>query len=168
MSAYVLPVLLVVLIVLSLVKRVKVYDCFLGGAGDGLSLALTVFPYIAAVFVAIELFRASGLSSYTARLLARPFSFLGIPPELAELMLLTPLSGNGAIALLEKLIAEHGADSYIGRCASVVAGASETIFYISAVYFSKCNVKRLRYAIPVALFSSFFGMVVGCALCRVM
>ena len=83
-------------------------------------------------------------------------------------MLLTPLSGNGAIALLEKLIAEHGADSYIGRCASVVAGASETIFYISAVYFSKCDVKRLRYAIPVALFSSFFGMVVGCALCRVM
>ena len=137
MSAYILPVLLVVLIVLSLVKRVKVYDCFLGGAGDGLSLALTVFPYIAAVFVAIELFRASGLSSYTAKLLARPFSFLGIPPELAELMLLTPLSGNGAIALLEKLIAEHGADSYIGRCASVVAGASETIFYISAVYLPR-------------------------------
>ena len=81
MSAYILPVLLVVLIVLSLVKRVKVYDCFLGGARDGLSLALTVFPYIAAVFVAIELFRASGLSSYTAKLLARPFSFLGIPPS---------------------------------------------------------------------------------------
>lgn len=168
MSIYILPVFFVALIIYSLVKRVKIYDCFLDGGKESLSLVVTVFPYIAAVFVAIELFRASGLSEIVSRWLSVPLSYLGIPAELSELVLLVPLSGNGAIALLEKIITEYGADSYVARCAATVTGASETIFYISAVYFSKCKVKNLRYAIPVALFSSLFGMVVACALCRVM
>lgn len=168
MSAFVLPVILLLLVVYSLVKRVKIYDCFLDGGKESLSLAVTVFPYIAAVFVAIELFRASGLSAIVSGWLAVPLSYLGIPSELSELVLLVPLSGNGAIALLEKIITEYGADSYVARCAATVTGASETIFYISAVYFSKCKVKNLRYAIPVALFSSLLGMVTACALCRVM
>ena len=168
MSIYILPVIFVVLIIYSLIKRVKIYDCFLDGGKESLSLVVTVFPYIAAVFVAIELFRASGLSEIVSRWLSVPLSHLGIPAELSELVLLVPLSGNGAIALLEKIITEYGADSYVARCAATVTGASETIFYISAVYFSKCKVKNIRYAIAVALFSAQFGMVVACALCRVM
>ena len=87
---------------------------------------------------------------------------------LQAVVLLVPMSGNGALALLEDIMNTYGPDSYIARCASTIAGASETIFYISAVYFTKCKVKRLRYAIPVALFGSFCGMVIACALCRVM
>lgn len=168
MSLYLLPAILVFTLVYALFKRVKIYDCFLDGAKESVSLSLTIFPYIAAIFVCIELFRASGLAAKVSEVLAVPLGYLGIPSELAELILLVPLSGNGAIALLEKIISEYGVDSYIARCAATIAGASETIFYISAVYFSKCKVKNLRYAIPVALFSSFFGMVIACALCRVM
>ena len=56
-STYVLPVLLIALIVVCIVKKVKVYDCFLLGAKDGLNLVIDVFPYIASIFVCIELFR---------------------------------------------------------------------------------------------------------------
>lgn len=168
MTLYILPVILIFMLVFSLVKRVKVYDCFLDGAKESVSLSLTIFPYIAAIFVCIELFRASGLAAKVSEVLAVPMRYLGIPPEISELVLLVPMSGNGAIAMLEKIITEYGVDSYPARCAATIAGASETIFYISAVYFSKCKVKSLRYAIPVALFSSFCGMVVACALCRIM
>ena len=168
MTLYLLPVILLGTLVYSLVKRVSVYDCFLDGARESLSLVKSIFPYIAVIFVCIELFRASGLAAIVSGWLSYPLRFLGIPPEIAELVLLVPLSGNGTIALLESIIAEYGVDSYIARCAASIAGASETIFYVSAVYFSKCKVKNLRYAIPVSLFSSFFGMVVACALCRVM
>ncbi|MGI6229191.1 MAG: spore maturation protein, partial [Christensenellales bacterium] len=89
-----------------------------------------------------------------------------IPGELAELMMLIPVSGNGAVAMLENILIEYGADSYIGRCASAIMGSSETVFYISAVYFSDTSVKKLRFAIPAALLANFGGSIVACLLCR--
>ena len=79
MSVYILPVILVALLVYSLIKRVKIYDCFLDGGKESLALVKTIFPYIAAVFVAIELFRASGLSEIVSGWLAVPLSYIGIP-----------------------------------------------------------------------------------------
>ncbi|MDR2635179.1 MAG: spore maturation protein [Clostridiales bacterium] len=166
MSIYILPAFIFILLGLSVIKQVKVYDCFVDGAKEALKLIGTVFPYIAAVSIAIELFKVSGLSVFFSGLLAVPLSYAGIPAEIAELLLLVPVSGNGAIALLEDIFTRYGADSYIGRCAAAVVGSSETVFYISAVYFSGTNVKKLRYAIPVALFSSFCGAVIACWLCR--
>lgn len=168
MSVFIVPVILIVLIIVCAIKRVKVYDCFLEGTKDSLSLIKSIFPYIATIFICIELFKASGLSSIVSGWLAKPLSYLGIPSEITEIMLLVPLSGNGTIALLESIITEYGVDSYPARCAAVIAGATETIFYISAVYFSACKVRKLRYAIPVAIFCTLLGTVVACALCRVM
>lgn len=168
MSVYILPVLVIILLIVCIIKRVKVYDCFLEGAKDSLSLIKSIFPYVAAIFVCIELFKASGLSAIISGWLAKPLSYIGIPSEIAELILLVPLSGNGTIALLESIISECGVDSYPARCAAVISGATETIFYIAAVYFSACKVRKLRYAIPVAIFSTLLGTVVACALCRIM
>ncbi len=114
------------------------------------------------------MFKASGLSSIISGWLAKPLAYIGIPSEVAEVLLLVPLSGNGTIAILEDIITKYGADSYIARCASVITGGSETIFYISAVYFSACKVKKLRYAIPVSLFCTLLGAFIACALCRFM
>lgn len=168
MSVYVLPIVLIGLTVYALAKKVKVYDCFLDGAKDGLALVKTVFPYVASIYIVIVLFKKSGLSNIVSGWLSVPLSYLGIPPEITELMLLVPISGNGTIALLQDIINTYGADSYVARCASVVAGGTETIFYISAVYLSKCKDKRLVGAIPISLFCTLISVVSGCALCRVM
>ena len=168
MSVYVLPIVLIGLTVYALAKKVKVYDCFLDGAKDGLALVKTVFPYVASIYIVIVLFKESGLSNIVSGWLSVPLSYLGIPPEITELMLLVPISGNGTIALLQDIINTYGADSYVARCASVVAGGTETIFYISAVYLSKCKDKRLVGAIPISLFCTLISVVSGCALCRVM
>lgn len=167
-SVYVLPVLVIILLVVCIVKKVRAYDCFLVGSKESLSLVKSIFPYITSIFVCIELFKASGLSNTVSSFLAKPLGYIGVPSEIAELILLVPLSGNGTTALLEKIIAEYGADSYITRCASVIAGGSETVFYISAVYFASTKVKKLRYAIPVSLFCTFLGALLACAMCRIM
>jgi spore maturation protein B len=156
------------MLVVCAVKKVAVYDCFIEGAKGGLQIVKTILPYISAIFVCITLFKASGLSRAVAQFMSYPLSYLGIPSELSELIFLIPLSGNGTIALLSEIIAEYGPDSYIARCASVVCGASETVFYISAVYFSACKAKKLRYGIPVALFSTLSGVIIACLLCRFM
>lgn len=168
MSVYLLPLILLFAIIVCAIKKVRVYDCFLYGAKESLSLVKSIFPYIAAIFVCIHLFKVSGLSALIAELLSKPLGYIGIPSEITELILLVPLSGNGTVALLENIIATYGADSYQARCAAVIAGGSETIFYISAVYLSACKAKKLRYAIPVSLFASLLGALIACALCRVM
>ncbi len=167
-SMYILPVLLILLIIVCIVKKVKVYECFLLGTKDGLTLVIDIFPYIASIFVCIEMFKASGLSDIISGWLAVPLAYIGIPSEVAEVLLLVPLSGNGTIAILEDIITKYDADSYIARCACVIASGSETILYITAVYFSACKVKKLRYAIPVSLFCTLLGALIACALCRFM
>ncbi len=168
MSAYILPILLVILLIYCAVKRVRPYECFLSGTKDSLALVKDVFPYIATIFIGISLFKESGLSSDLATLLAKPLSGMGISGEIIELTMLVPLSGNGTTALLQDIIAKYGADSYEARCASVIAGGSETIFYICAVYLSACKAKKLRYAIPVSLFATLLGAVIACLLCKIM
>ena len=104
MSVYILPALVIILLVVCIIKRVKVYDCFLEGTKDSLGLIKSIFPYIASIFVCIELFKASGLSSIVSGWLSKPLSYIGIPSEITEIILLVPLSGNGTIALLESII----------------------------------------------------------------
>ena len=57
----------------------------------------------------------------------------------------------GALAEAAELMERFGADSPIGRTASVMIGSSETTFYVIAVYFSAAGVRRTRWAIPAAL-----------------
>lgn len=167
-TSYVIPVIIVFLITLSIFKKNNTFDSFAMGAKDGLHLAISVFPFLATVFVMVSLFRASGLATAFSKLLEPLMTFLGIPSELCELILIRPFSGSGSLALLEDIYLKYGADSYIARCASVIIGSSETVFYISAVYFSKSNIKNLRYGIPLALIVTLLGEVFSCFLCRFM
>ncbi|MCM1289949.1 MAG: hypothetical protein NC132_03860 [Corallococcus sp.] len=165
---YVVPVLLVLVLVYGLVKRVNVYDGFISGAKKSFDLSISVFPYLAAMFVMVNALHASGLDVYVTRFFSPPFKLLGVPQEVVQLILLRPFSGSGSLAILSDVYAAHGVDSYVGRCASVIMGSSETVFYVASVYFAGTKVKRTGFAIPIALFCNFVGSVVACALCRVM
>ena len=114
------------------------------------------------------LFEASGLSDALTRLLSPAFGFLGIPQELTKLVLIKPFSGSGSLAYLNEIIASYGADSYISRCACVCFGSSETVFYISAVYFAKTKTKKIALPVVCVLTATFLSTVTACLICRVM
>ena len=163
---YVIPVIIILLILFAYYKKVNVYDNFIGGTKDSLSLILSILPYLVAISIMIELFRVSNFSSVLSDIFAPVFSVLGIPKELTELIVLRPFSGNGTIKLLEDIYKTYGADSYIARVASVLIGSSDTIFYIAVVYFSKTKVKSLRYGVFVSLFAIFIGTITACFICK--
>ena len=166
MTGYVIPVLFLTVLIASFFKKKDAYGMFVEGSRGAVDLMVSVFPYLLTVMVAVEVFKASGVSALVAGWLSPVMRAFGLPPELTELMILRPLSGAGSLAVLDKIYTVYGADTYIGRCASVIYGSSETIFYISAIYTSRIELKRLRYAIPVALVSTFVGCVVGCLILR--
>ncbi len=168
MSAYILPILFLLLIIYCIYKRINTYDHFVKGAKGAIKLVVDIFPFIASIMIAVALLRVSGITTWLTSLLTPVFNFLGIPPELTELVLLRPFTGSGSYALLENVLTTYGADSYISRCACVIMGCSETIFYVATVYFSQTRVKKLLYAIPVALVCSLVGTILACLICKVM
>ena len=167
MSAYILPILFILLFIYCIYKRLNTYDHFVKGAKGAIKLVVDIFPFIASIMIAVALLRVSGITSWLTQILSPIFNALGVPPELTELVLLRPFTGSGSYALLEDVLVTYGADSYISRCACVIMGCSETIFYVATVYFSQTKVKKLLYAIPVALLCSIVGTILACLLCRI-
>ena len=163
----IIPALFLLLFGYALFKKVKLYDSFTEGVKEALPLIFSLFPYLAAILMLSELFEASGLSAYITRALSPVFSFLGIPPEIAKLVLLKPFSGSGSTALLSEIFSAYGADSYIARCACIAYGSSETVFYISAVYFAGTKRKNLVKPILISLFANFAAVILGCQLCKI-
>ena len=162
------PLLFLAVFLAAAVRRVKVYDSFASGAAGVLPLLKALFPYIAAVLVLAELFEESGLSSLLAEALSPAFGALGIPKEIARLVLIKPFSGSGALSVVSELFSEYGADSNIGRCASVVYASGETVFYLSAVYFAGSGKKKPVLPVVIALVSNLAAIVLGCLFCRVL
>lgn len=167
MSIYILPILFIGLFLYGFFKKINTYDTFVKGAKGAIKLVVEIFPYIACIMIAVALLRVSGATEFLAKCLAPVFNFLGIPPELCELILLRPFTGSGSYALLNDVFAVYGPDSYIGRCASVILGCSETVFYVATIYLSQTKIKKLGYAIPCALIASIIGAIVACLLCRI-
>lgn len=166
-TALIIPLLFLVLFIYALFRRVKLYDCFTEGVKGAVPLVVSLFPYLVSILILSELFEQSGLSARLTQALSPLFSSLGIPLEIGKLVLVKPFSGSGSTALLSEILASFGADSYIGRCACVAYGSSETVFFVSAVYFAGSK-KKLAKPILIALIANFFSLVLGCLLCRIL
>ena len=167
-SVYIIPVIMLLIFVYAGFKRVNTYHSFVAGAKAGMKLAVDIAPFVCTILVAIQLLSKSGLLDYLCIALEPIFKVLGIPSELSAFIILKPFSGSGSITLFNEIVTQYGADSYITRVASVIAGSSETVFYISAVYFSKTKIRKLGYAIPVALVCVFLAAILAALVCRVM
>ena len=168
MMAYFIPILFLVIYIYSAFKKVKPYDSFTQGAKSAIPFAVSIFPYLVSIFVLTELFEASGISAAVSNFLAPVFNFIGIPKELTKLVLIKPFSGNGSLAVLTEIFNTYGVDSYLSRCACVIYGSSETVFYIAAVYFAGAKTKKLATPIIISLIASFCSCVFACFICRVL
>ena len=166
LSDYLIPLLLAGAAVYALGRRVDVFSALTTGAGEGLRIVLRILPPLVALLTAVYMLRASGALEVLTRGLAPALAFLGIPPETAILMVVRPVSGSGALAAASDIIGAYGPDSRIGRTAAVMLGSTETTFYVLAVYFGACGVRRSRWAIPAAIAADLTGFLVAAALVR--
>ena len=94
------------------------------------------------------------------------FRLLGIPPEVAPLVLIRPLSGSAALAVGTDLMREYGVDSQIGRTAAVMLGSTETTFYTISVYFGSAGIRDTRHTVFAALLADFTGFFMACLTTR--
>ena len=150
-SVYLLPVVIFAFIISGLIKNVNVFDEFVKGAADGLKTQLKIAPSIIALVVAVEMFEASGALDVITWAFRPLADAIHMPAQVIPMMVLRPISGGGAIALLNKTLEKYGPMSKIGLMSSVMCGSSETTFYTIAVYYGACGVKKTRHTVIAAL-----------------
>ena len=160
-TAILIPGLIALVSLFALAKRCDVYAALLAGAENGLHILLRIVPALVVLLTLVQMLRAAGVLTLLGQLLAPLCELVGIPPEVAPLMLIRPISGSAALAVGADLMATYGVDSTIGRTAAVMLGSTETTFYTISVYFGAAGVRRTRHAIPAALIADFTGFVVS-------
>ena len=131
-------------------KKINVYDTFIEGAKEGFKTAITIIPYLVAILVGIGVFRASG---------AMDFIIGGLPT-----ILMKPLSGSGARGMMLDAMNTYGADSFVGRLASIVQGSTDTTFYVVALYYGSVGIRNTRYTIQGSLLADLVGAIAAITL----
>ena len=158
-SSLVIPVLLASVAVWGMGQRVDVYSALTHGAEEGLTVLLKILPALVGLLTAVSMLRASGALDWFSGLCAPLLQAVGIPPQTTPIMLIRPISGSGALAVVSDLILTCGPDSYEGRVAAVMLGSTETTFYTIAVYFGSAGIVRTRHTIPAALAADLTGFL---------
>ena len=157
LSRWAVPVILLLIPLIGYLRGVKVYETFVEGAAEGFNTAIRIMPFLVAMLVAIHVFRAAGTMDVFIGLLQPFLEFFSIPPELAPLALMRPLSGSGSLGITMELLNTYGPDSLVGRMASTILGSTDTTFYILTVYFGAIGVRNPRYSVIVGLTGDLIG-----------
>ena len=161
MSDYIIPILLLVITGYALLSKRHVYDDFINGAEDGIKTVFKIMPTLIGLMVAVGVLRASGLMEVIAGLIAPVTKPLGFPSELVPLVIVKAFSSSAATRLLLDIFERFGPDSFTGELASVILSCTETIFYTMAVYFMSVGIKKTRYTLAGALFTTLVGIIVS-------
>ena len=141
-------------------KKINVYDCFIEGAKDGFRTAVGIIPYLVAVLVGVGVFRASGAMDFLIDGVRLGVEAVGIDSRFVEALptiLMKPLSGSGARGMMLDAMNTYGADSFVGRLASIVQGSADTTLYVVALYYGSVGIRKTRYTVGCSLLADLAG-----------
>ena len=158
LSDTIIPILIVWIVAYGLVNRRPVYEDFIAGAKDGFATVLGILPTLIGLMVAVGVLRASGFLEFIGNLLSAFIPDEVYPGELLPLSLIKMFSSSASVGLLLDIFKEYGADSFLGRTASVMMSSTETVFYTLSVYFMSVNIKKSRYTVAGALVCTIAGL----------
>lgn len=166
-SILILPLIIAFIFIYGLIKKTNIYESFVDGAKDGINCAVSIIPYLLAIIVAISMLQASGIFEFIADKFKFIFDALKLPCDIFPLMIIRSLSGSALLGLVSDIADKFGNDAYITKLAAIMAGSSETTFYVISVYFGAVGIKKLRYALFCGLFADLVGIIAAIGICNI-
>ena len=164
-----LILLVFLLIVLGgLYKKIDLFSAFVDGAKNGFDTAIRIIPYILGILVAVSMLRTSGTFGTVITGMKNFFALLGADTRFVDGLptaLIRPLSGGAARGMMVSTMTTFGPDSFASRLSGIFQGASDTTFYVVAVYFGSVNIKNTRYSIGAMLLADLVGIITAVLLC---
>ena len=168
MSDYIVPFLILVILVYGISMNVEVYHTFIEGAESGFRTVIGIMPTLIGLMTAVGILRASGCLEFISEVLGMVTGKIGFPGELVPISIVKMFSSSAATGLLIDLYKEIGADSFVGRAASIAMSCTETIFYTMSVYFLSVKIKHTRYTLAGGLLATTAGLVASVMLAGMM
>ena len=157
----ILPLMVLGIVMYGVYKKVDVFDVFIVGVKEGLSMTLQIFPTILAMIVSVNIFLKSNLLQDITIYLQPIFNFLNFPTEILPLAILRPISGSSSLIMLNNILSTYGVDSFIGRVASVIQRSTDTTIYILGLYFGSVGVKKIKYSLLVGLLADLSCIIIS-------
>ncbi|TLS53052.1 spore maturation protein [Paenibacillus antri] len=164
-SAWAIPVMVVLIPLYAAYRKVPVYESFTEGAKEGFDTAIRIIPHLVGMMAAISIFRASGAMDMLVGAVAPLFARLGVPADVLPLALLRPITGAGSLAYTTDLMKTFGPDSFVAQIAATVQGSTDTTLYVLTVYFGAVGIRKAGYALKVGLVSDLIGFFAAVAVC---
>ena len=168
LSSIAMPFVILLIVTYGMIEKIKIFDTFLEGAKDGISIVFNIFPTLIGLFLAIGALRSSGILDFIINLLSPILNVFNFPTEIMPLALIRPISGSSSIAVATDIMKTFGVDSNIGLMAAVIMGSTETTLYTIAVYTACVKIKKTRFVLAAALIADIVGILVSVIVCQIL
>lgn len=160
-SSLMLPGLVLFILLYGIYKKKNVYDLFVEGSKESFDMVLNLFPSILAMILGVNILVKSEFIPFLFSSLSNALNFLKVPLDVLPMMLIRPISGSSALAILNNILSKFGPDSFQGVLASLVQGSTDTTFYILTLYFGSIGIKKIRYSLWAGLFADLVGIILS-------
>lgn len=167
-SDILIPLLIFLIVAYGCAAGVRVYECFLKGAKEGLRIVTDIVPTLIGLLLAVGMLRSSGIFDFLGRVLAPVTERVGLPAQLLPLLVIKLFSSSAATGLVLDIFKTAGPDSYAGVLTSILMSCTETVFYTMSVYFLAAKVTKTRYTLTGALLSTLAGTAASVVLTRLL
>lgn len=161
LSNAIIPILILFIIIYGVRKRINIYDIFIEGAKESIELSINLFPSMLAMIFGVNIFLKSGFIDFFFEKISLLFPFVQIPYQILPMMVMRPISGSSALAILTNIFENHGPDSFLGILGSILQGSTDTTFYILTIYFGTIGIKKIKYALTVGVIADVIGIIIS-------
>ena len=163
----IVPLFILLTIVIGLKNKLDLLKLFNDGVLEGLKTALSIFPYILAITIAITLLQDTGVIAWLIKPLKDVLANLGVPESIIPLTIFRPLSGGASMSVVMDIFKRFGPDSAEGKIASIIMGGTETTFYVTTVLFGAAKVKKVRGTIVAAIIADIVAVITAIILVNI-
>lgn len=165
-DSFIIPFFICFILLIGTKEKIKVFDSFSEGVKEGLHTILNLFPTLLALFLSVNLLRASGLIDFVAYVAMYVFKFFGIPREIISLVILKPISGSASVVIGTDLIKIYGVNSLIALIVGTIMGSTETTLYALAVYTGEIKKKISLKLLLFAILGNFLAVCISVIVCK--
>ena len=166
-SNLIIPLVILFIIIYGIRKKINIYDVFVDGAKESIDLSINLFPSMLAMIFGVNIFLKSGFISFFFEKFFEIFTFIKIPFQIFPMMIMRPISGSSALAILTDILKNNGPDSFVGVLGSILQGSTDTTFYILTIYFGTVGIKKIKYALTAGILTDIVCIIISIILVNI-
>ena len=156
-SKIIIPLITLIVIIYALYKKVAIYDEFLNGVKEGLTMSLNIFPSMFAMIISVTILVKSNIITDLSNLI----NITLFPKEIIPIAILRPISSSSSLMILNNILSKYGPDSLIGKISSIITGSTDTTIYIIGMYYSSIKIKKIKHSLLIGLLADLSCVIIS-------